>query len=73
MSTNIYFRRVGKKVMPMIMSKIYTDSVEVKLHTDLIVVLKESGSCTHWDSYINSRSSLGFFMKGKTTNTHTGK
>lgn len=59
--------------MPMIMSKINTDSVELKLHADLGVVRKEGGSCINWDGYINSRSSLGFLMKEKIMNTHAGK
>ena len=54
------------------MSKINTDSIEVKLHADLRVVHKERGSCTHWDGNINSRSSLGFLMKEKIMNTHVG-
>jgi len=59
--------------MPMIMSKINTDSVAVKLHAGLRVVHKEKGLCTHWDGYINSRSSFAFLIKEKIMNTHAGK
>jgi len=44
---NKYILQKGsEKVIPMIMSKINTDRVEVKFHADLRVVHKERGSCT---------------------------